>query len=286
MGFVGCTKSPQDRLDAATEQMYTGDFAGAQQTLRRLLKALDSQTPLDAAGKAAQRCALERVGNINALYLHDDAQAIADLGLLVRRYPQSEQAEAALWTIADIYQYRQGKLSEAIVTYERLVELFADSPKAPAAQLAIVQAYFRLKDYVQARQEARRIKQSWPKSPEASRAGFEIADAYSNERHFTEAIAAYEALLDEAPEPQLATLARFEMGNCYQELGEPQRALSAYYSALADHPNPALVQRKIARVRSRIYNLAPSEGILNAPPPSRRMLALQHRRMTRAPHKP
>lgn len=266
--------------------MYAGEFLSAQKTLRQLLKTLDAQRPLDPAGKLAQRAALDRLGKINALYLRDYPQAIADLGLLIRRYPQSNEARAGLLAMADIYQYRQNKLPEAIVTYEQLVQTFPDSQEAPAAQLAIVQAYFKLKDYIQARQEAGRIIQTWPKSPEATRAGFEIADAYYRERHFTEAIATYEALLDEKPEPKLATLVRFEMGNCYQELGDPQRALDAYYSALAEHPNPALVQRKIARVRSRIYNLAPSEGILNAPPPSRRMLALQHRRMTKGHRKP
>ncbi|HET6345839.1 MAG TPA: hypothetical protein VFH51_12960, partial [Myxococcota bacterium] len=40
------------------------------------------------------------------------------------------------------------------------------------------------------------------------------------------------------------------------------------------HPNPALVQRKIQRVRTRLYHLTPSESILNAAHPSRRIAAL------------
>lgn len=266
--------------------MHASDFAGAQKSLRLLLKSLEAKRPLDAASKAAQCTALDRLGKINALYLRDYPQAIADLGLLVRRCPGSDAARAGLMAMADIYQYHEAKLSDAISTYEQLVLDFPDSTEAPTAQLAIVQVYLKLKDYGQARQEAGRIIQAWPKSPEATRAGFEIADAYYREHHYTEAVATYRALLEDKPQLQLASLVRFEMGNCYQELGDPQRALDAYYSALPDYPNPALVQRKIARVRSRIYNLAPSDSILNAPPPSRRMLALQHRRMTKNAHKP
>lgn len=282
LGAQGCTTGAKARLQTATSQLYASDYDGAQKTLRRLLRDLEGRRPLDEAGQQAQLTALDRLGKINALYLRDYPQAIADFGLLVRRYPTSDAARAGLLAMADIYQFQLNKLSEAIVTYEALVQQFADSPEAPTAQLAVVQTYFKLKDYAQARKEAARVIQDWPQSPEATRAGFEIADAYYRERHFSEAITTYETLLDEHPAPKLATLVRFEMGNCYQELGDPQSALNAYYSALADHPNPSLVQRKIARVRSRIYNLAPSESILNAPPPSRRMLALQHRRMTRA----
>jgi tetratricopeptide (TPR) repeat protein len=180
--------------------------------------------------------------------------------------------------IGNIYQYRQGALPQAIAAYEQVVERFVGNTAAPAAQLEIVHVYFKLKNYPQARAEAAKIIALWPTRPEAVRATFEVADAYYRERHYAQAVQTYDQLLAGQPPPTLATLVRFELGNCYQELGEPQRALDAYYSALPDHPNPTLVQRKIARVRSRIYNLAPSDSILNAQPPSRHLLALQYRR--------
>ena len=101
-----------------------------------------------------------------------------------------------------------------------------------------------------------------------------MADSYYLQKRYTEAIATYERLLDVKPDANLTALVLFEMGNCYQELGDGERALNYYYASLPQHPNPALVQRKIQRVRTRLYHLTPSDSILNSAHPSHRVAAL------------
>ena len=60
---------------------------------------------------------LDRLGKLNALYLHDYDQAIRYYKQLVMLYPRSSQAFAGLATIADILQHKLGKHEAAIEAY-------------------------------------------------------------------------------------------------------------------------------------------------------------------------
>jgi tetratricopeptide (TPR) repeat protein len=266
--------------------MYQQDYAGAARTLRQLVQQLDAKRPLAPAAQQVRQQALTQLGAVERLYLRDYTQAVADYGRVARLHPHTGAACDALGAMGAIYQDHLDKPAEAIAAYTQLVADCADSPQAPTAQLRVAQAYLKLQDYAQAQDAANAVIARWPDSPEALRAAFEVADSFARQRQFIQAQAAYRTLLQQPAAAILAPWVYFELGNCYQELGEPLQALQAYYSALPQHPNPVLVQHKIARVRSRIYNLAPSEHILNAQPPSRRMLALQQRRQAHSAPRP
>jgi len=256
---VGCHRDIERSMEKANDLLYRKQYVESERLYRKVLRRIEEQSrPLDETDDEQRMEILDRLGKINALYLHDHPQAIAYYQMLVRTYPKSEQSFSARATIADIYHHKLGDLQAAIDAYQKLVADGPDRPEARWAQLQIVVAYFGLKNYEQARAEAETLINRWPQSDEARQARFQIASSYYVEGRYAEAIATYEALLQDKPDKSLASLVLFELGNCFQELGEPDRALAYYYACLSDHPNPTLVQHKIHRVRVRINRSKPT----------------------------
>ena len=264
LGLGACRSDVQSGMQSANDLLYRQKYVDAERLYRKLLKRLDSSKELTDAEDAQRLQVLDRLGKINALYLRDYTQAIADYEGLIRHYPKAEQSLSALATVADLYHYKIANLQQGIDAYQRLVSDFPTRPEARHAQLETVAAYFKLKNYDQARTEAATLLKRWADSPEAMQAEFEVADTYYVQKRYTEAIATYELLLQRKPEANLTALVLFELGNCYQELGDGERALTYFYASLPAHPNPGLVQRKIARVRSRLHHTAPQSSIMNA----------------------
>ncbi len=142
--------------------------------------------------------------------------------------------------------------------------LFPARPEARRAQLNIVTAYAKLKNYDQARLEAEALIARHPGTTEAAQALFAMAEAYFGQKRYSEGIATYERILANHPDPSLTALVSFELGNGYQNLGDSARALDYFYRALPAHPNPQLLQRKIARVRARLHQTTPVGTIMTA----------------------
>jgi len=252
-------------IESANDLMYQKQYVEAERLYRKLLKRVENQGNLSEEAETQRLMVLDRLGRINALYLHDFNQAISDYSMLVRLYPKSDDAFAARATVADIYQHKLDDRTKAIDEFQKLVTEFPNRAETRWAQLQITQAYFQLKNYEQARTEADVLINRWPESKEAAQARFQIANSYHVQNRFTEAIATYERLLETDPEASLASLVLFELGNCFQELDEANRALAYYYACLPDHPNPFLVQRKIRRVRQRLRHTKPSAFAVHMP---------------------
>ncbi|MEO1332804.1 MAG: tetratricopeptide repeat protein [Myxococcota bacterium] len=261
-------------IESANDLLYGKQYVESERLYRKLLRRLEAEAPnLDENEDQQRLLVLDRLGKLNALYLHDYDHAIRYYKQLVMMYPRSSQAFAGLATIADILQHKLGKHEAAIEAYQKMVNDFPPNEELgeqdtklreqeqTRAQLRIANAYFALKNYEQARGEAEKLIQRWPKSSEAFQARFQIANSYYIEGRHAEAVGTYERLLEDEPEPELESLVLFELGNCFQELDEKERALAYYYGCLADHPDPLLVQRKIKRLRKRIGSAKPADSI-------------------------
>ena len=154
LALSACKTDVQSGIQSANDLLYRKKYVEAERLYRKLLKRLESSKDLSESEDAQRLLVLDRLGKINALYLRDYSQAIADFEALNRKYPKAEPSLAALATVADLYHYKLGKLQQAIETYQRLVTDFPGRAEAPHAQLEVVAAYFKLKDYEQARAEA------------------------------------------------------------------------------------------------------------------------------------
>lgn len=257
-----CGTDIQSGIDSANDLLYRKQYVASELLYRKLLKRIEEQgADLSDSEEAERLVVLDRLGKVNALYLNDYEAAIKYYQQLVRLYPRSDQALAALAMMADVFQHKLGNVQAAIDAHQRAVELFPDHSETRRAQLKIANAYFQQKNYEQARTEAETLINRWPDGAEAAQARFQIANSYYLQSRYAEAIATYERLIETKPDKELMALVLFELGNCFQETDEMERALAYYYASLADHPDPMLVQRKIKRVRKRIDKTKPAAGI-------------------------
>ncbi len=257
LAVVGCRTDIQSGIDRANDLLYRKQYVASDRLFRKLFRRLDGGGQLDEAEDNQRLLILDRLGKINALYLHDYTAAISYFQTLVRLYPRTDQAFAAHATIADVYHHKLGDLQAAIDAYQKLVAEFPNRHDSRRAQLQIANAYFQLKNFEQARTEAEQLIDRWPKTNEAAQARFQIANSYYVQARYAEAIATYQRLLEDKPEPSVAALVLFELGNCFQGLDQAERALAYFYHCLQDHPDPILVQRKIKRVRKRLHKTRP-----------------------------
>lgn len=255
-----CGNDISDGIQQANDLMYRQQYVASERLFRQLYQQLQQSKNRSEQQDAMRVQILQRLGQINALYLHDYRRAIADYTILTKQFPRSDEAMAAYENIADIYHHKLGQPEAALHAYERLIDLFPKQPHAQHVYVDLIDAYWQLHNYEQVRKTAQAVVERWPDSEEAMQARFHQANAYYVEKRYSDAIALYELLLQEQTNAAAAAQVRFELGNCYQELGELQRALDTYYNCLADHPNPMLVQRKIKRVRHRLQRLAPVVG--------------------------
>lgn len=259
IALAGCQGSISASLSSASDLMYEQRYVDAERLYRKVLKRLTDQAELDADEQVQRLHAIDRLGQINSLYLANYRQAVADYELLVRLYPRSDRAMAAYAALADLHDYKLGEPEAAIDALQALAQAFDDRVEARRARLRLIAAYTQQQNYEQARTEAQQLIAKWPTSAEATEAHVRIGGTYHLQGRYREAVAAYMTLLQGVLTPDLEALVWFELGNAHQELGESRRALDCFYKCLAAHPNPQIVQQKIARIQRRLEISRPSE---------------------------
>ena len=261
-----CRSDVANGIDAANQQFFEQRYARAEGLYRRTLKRLDERDGGKAKPSPELLTVLDRLGRINALYLHNYEQAISDYGRLVSDYPESEEGFEAQVTIADIFENRMGNLPQAATEYQRLVRKFPNHKDTPKYQLQLAELYFRMKNHEQAELASQELVTRWPTSPFVPKARFNIANVAYVMGRVQDALQGYEKVLKDFPTDPVAPLVQFEMASCHQELGDAGRALDLLFEALKTHPHPQVVQRKITRIRRRQNITPPKHNIIAESP--------------------
>ena len=123
--------------------------------------------------------------------------------------------------------------------------------------------YLELRNYDQARTEARILRERWPQSPEADEAQLLTAQAWALEQRTGEALGAFQAAIDRKPRPEVAALANDYRAALAEYLWARERAGVALVSkpGLFDSTS-ALVNSTLRRLktlddrRQRLWNPA------------------------------
>ncbi len=143
--------------------------------------------------------ALQYAADVSYLDLGDYLGAIGYYRRIVSLYPGTDDAWKARAAIGDIYAQRLGDPRAAITQYAAVAQ--GDSRDAPRFQLLVARQYLELKNFEQARTEARILRERWPQSPEADDAQLLTAQAWSLEDRPEEALGAFQAAVGPAPPP-------------------------------------------------------------------------------------
>ncbi len=247
----GCWSDPVERrFDKGQKLMFENRHEDAESHFLAFARDMVDSQRADARRWRAR--ALYQAGRIDHLYLDQPRRAVQRLRQALKLLPEGPFAFDARREIAEIYYDRLMDYRTAALEYERLVHEFAERDGIDGYQYRVAQSYFLVRDFDQARTEARMLLDKWPQGRFAAEARLLIANSYYLEQRLDEAVAAHQALLDSGPDVPLRARSLFELGICYQDLGQMQKAEEAYLAALKDHPRPDLVQGQLSALRERM----------------------------------
>jgi len=246
--LAAACSSGERQLEAANELRHGGDAKGALAAYKALLAEL-GEGPLGAADARIRWKALRFSGDVAYLDLGDYTGALSYYRRIVSLYPGTAEAYEARAVIGDILRDRFQDHLGAIAQYADVAG--SEAPQAPQYQLAVAREYLELKNYEQARTEARILRERWPASDLADEAQLLTAQAWSLEKRDEAALGAFQALVERKPKPELVARAYEGLAHIYAQQSKFDRALELYTLALPIHPNPDAVRTALEAVRQR-----------------------------------
>jgi tetratricopeptide (TPR) repeat protein len=247
--------SAAHRLEEANTLRRAGDSKGALARFKAALADLGDE-PLAPDQAAIRWKALKGAGDLSYLELGDYDGAIAYYRRIISLYPASQESRDARIAIGDIYRERFRDNQAAIAQYADVAG--SNAPEAPRYQLEVAKAYLELRNYQQARTEARILRERWPQHALAEDAQLLAAQTWSLEKRDPEALAAFQALVDRRPRPEILARALEGQALIQAQAGRFNRALELYQKALPFHPNPDAIRTNIEAVRERQAKAQPA----------------------------
>lgn len=248
VALLAACGSLEGRVEAANTLRHDGKPKEALAAYRTLLAEI-GDGPLSGHEARLRTKALQYAAEISYLELGDYAGAIAYYRRIVSLEPATAEAFEARGAIGDIYRERFNDPLAAIAQYADVAA--RDAPVAPAFQLKVARAWLELKNYEQARIEARVVRERWPTSVESDEAQLVTAQAWAVDGRPEEALGAYRALVERRPRPELVARALEGQALLYAQAGRFDRALELYAQALPIHPNAEAIQTNIEAVSRR-----------------------------------
>lgn len=236
------------KLEEANDLRYAGKPREALAAYGQVLASL-GEGPLSRSDAAVRLRALKYAADVSYLELGDYVSAVSYYRRIISLYPGGEDAWQARAAIGDIYVDRFNDRVAAIAQYADVAA--SRSREAPRYQLKVARQYLELRNYDQARTEARILRDKWPQSPEADEAQLLTAQAWALEERAGEALRAFQAVIDRKPRPEVTALALEGQAQLYGQLGKFDRAIELYTRALPIHPNPDAIRTNIEKVRER-----------------------------------
>lgn len=247
--------SQGSRLEEANTLRHRGDPKGALERCKVILADL-GDAPLGPGDASIRWRALKFAGDVSYLELGDYTGAISYYRRIISLYPGGKEAREARVIIGDIYKERFRDNLAAITQYAEVAA--SDAPEAPRYQLEVAKAYLELKNYPQARTEARILGDRWPGHELAEDAQLLAAQAWALEKRNAEALVAYQALVERRPRPELLARALEGQAHLQAQEGRFDRAIELYERALPIHPNPDALRTDLKAVRLRRAKAMPA----------------------------
>jgi tetratricopeptide (TPR) repeat protein len=254
LALAGCGGAAR-RLEEANALRLAGDPKGALAAYKAILADL-GEAPLGAADSAVRQKALRFAGDVSYLELGDYTGAISYYRRIISLAPGTPEARQARIVIGDIYRERFRDPLAAIAQYADVAG--SDAPEAPSYQLEVAKAYLELKNYEQARTEARILRERWPTHALAEDAQLLTAQAWSLEKRDDEALRAFQALVDGRARAEIVARALEGQAHIHAQAARFDRALELYSLALPQHPNPEAIRTAIEAVRERREKASPA----------------------------
>lgn len=238
-------------LVACTDELREAEDFKSQGRYRSALESYLFYTKTHP-GDAKVPHALLEAGKIYTFNLHEPRKAVVLLKQLVANFPKSESTLEAQHLIADIVKNNLGDFRQALVEYQRLIDIAPDSPKNDEYQLQIANCYTMLGEHGQARVEYQALLRNHSQSPLIPQAVYQIANSFYIAGKYKEAVEHYQRVIQEFKDPDLVSKAKFGLASCYEEMDELPKAIELYRAIEKEYPTPEVIRIRIQRIEKRM----------------------------------
>ncbi len=189
------------------------------------------------------------------LYLDDAEVGVAALKKVIQLEKArgvSEHSLSARLHLAEVYEKRLKRPTDAISTYESIVAISQDKEQILASRYKIGELYYEMGDMDQARVEWDLIVESAPTSRWAPSALYRKAGTYFVTGACEAAVPVYKMLYTTYPEDENSDFAKFRAANCLEMEEQPDEALNLYKELKESYPNPAMIRQKMESLNALI----------------------------------
>jgi tetratricopeptide (TPR) repeat protein len=250
LALIGClSESIQERFTVGMDLLYEGRYQDAESHFLVLARELSRSS--DESARVWRARALYQAGRVEHLYLDQPRRAVARLREALKLTPHGKFSFNARREIALIFHDKLKDYRSAALEFERLVQAFPDRKGIEQYQYRIAQSYFVLREFSQARTEARLLLEKHPASPLWADTLLLVANSFYVEGRFQESSDIHKQLLSKHPGEEIESRSLFELGMCYAELGDYKKAEQNLLMALKMHPRPDIVQLQLASLKDR-----------------------------------
>lgn len=244
LAVFACSSGAEQQYREAMRLWNGGEFSEAINRLR-VLRRNYPDSPL-------ARRALLKVAQIQAFDLRLYDEAVDTYRLYLRLYPQGTDTERALDELTAVLFEKQRDYLSTINLCQRFLERFPTSERAPLMQKRIVKSYLELRNFEQARIEAKAFLRRYAADPATHEVAYDIVQSYFIAGENDQAVESARAYLTDRPQSPLRARVSFTLAVALEEMDHLEEAKAAYVAARAEYPEPTIVERKILAIENRI----------------------------------
>lgn len=165
--------------------------------------------------------------------------ALTTFQQLVNDFPDSQYADDAQYYIGYIYEKKLGccYYIQALLEYQKLIDNYPDSSYADDAQLGIGNCYYVTYDYPHAIEAYQKLIVDYPESSLLALAQYSIAQSYRKLANYEQAVLEFNKVIESYPESDYAAPAQYYIGYSYYEAKDYSQAILEFQKTIDNYPD-------------------------------------------------
>jgi TolA-binding protein len=154
--------------------------------------------------------------------------------------------------IAEIMEFSFKDYDQAIIEYQKLIDMFASAQKNSDSQYRIASIYIKKQNYEQAIAEFEVLLEKYPKSSWAESTQFKILETLYTLNRCSEIPEHYKKFLSAYPDSKFSSEMKFVVASCLEEKGMLKEAYDEFQTLTTNYAYPALLEMKLEDLEKRI----------------------------------
>jgi tetratricopeptide (TPR) repeat protein len=223
---------------------------GSKTSIKRDLRELESiaktkpgsKEALSAAREGSQTAFVEKKDYHRALFFFKY--------IILYSEDESERREAQK-TLAEIYFERLNNYEQAIIEYNRLLELPHENAEKFQYRMNVARSNFFLSKFSQAESEIDLVLKSEPKDKNYFEAKLLLANIFQAQKKLDSAIEIYKELMDKYPDFSRDEHLGLALALCFEEKNDFKQARATLNEIRSTYPRPEFIDSKIKHLEER-----------------------------------